>query len=487
MSGWDVTLQMPTDANAPLFRRISAAVVSDIARGRLRSGEQLPSSRALSLQLGVHRNTVLTAYNDLRSRGFIVGSPSKGMFVADPVLRASSPHRMVDADARTGFDLPAPIVPDLPESGPPCPFVMYGGVPDLRFLPVTQLSRAYRDALRGASSKRLFGYSDPRGDERLRGALADLVARVRGIPACAESICVVRGSQEGLYLAGRALLRPGDVVAVEEYGFPGATQALRLAGADLRALPLDRDGLDIDALERLLQIERVRAVYLTPHHQCPTTVALSAERRRRLLALAQRHRILVLEDDYDFDFHFEGPPRLPLASADPAGVVVYLGTMSKTLAPGLRLGYVVASPEVIRRLAALRYYVDRQGDHVIERAVAMLLEDGVVQQHARKALRAYRKRRDVLCEALARHLPRLEVVPPAGGMAVWARAPGVDVDAWTMRARAVGVGFQPGRMFRLDKAPDDGVRIGFGACDEREILEAVRRMAGVFERPKEAC
>src|SRR5262249_25417522 len=185
-------------------------------------------------------------------------------------------------------------------------------------------------------------------------------------------ICVTRGGQGSVYLAARALLRPGDVVAVEELGYRPAWQALRLAGARLGGISLDAHGLDLDALEARCGREPLRAGYLTPPHHYPTRVTLSPERRRRLLALAARHRFIVFEDDYDFEFHYDGRPVLPMASADPAGVVVYLGTLSKSLAPGLRIGYVVAPVEVVRRIAAYRAYVHRQGDHVLQHALATL-------------------------------------------------------------------------------------------------------------------
>jgi GntR family transcriptional regulator/MocR family aminotransferase len=343
-----------------------------------------------------------------------------------------------------------------------------------------ELARAYRDALKKGAGARLFDYADPHGNERLRLALADLLARVRGMPAPKEAICITRGGQGAIYLSARALLRRGDVVAVEELGYAPAWQALRLAGAELVSIRVDGDGLDVGALEELAARRRLRAVYLTPHHQYPTTAVLSPDRRQRLLGLAARERIIVFEDDYDFDFHYEGRPILPMASADKAGAVVYLGTMSKSLAPGLRLGYVVAPPEVVRRIAAYRSCVDGQGDHVLEGAVATLLEDGVLQRHVRRALRAYRARRDGLCRLLHRHLPALELTPPTGGMAVWARAPGVDVDAWAARALAAGVAFQGARRFAFDGRPRDFVRIGFAACDLNELAEATRRLAATL-------
>ena len=485
MGSWQTAVQLE-GGEGPVYRRIAAAILADIERGRLRAGDRLPSSRALALQLGVNRNTAIKAYDDLRAAGWIAGRQAKGMFVAAPSDRSPpTPARLVlrgragqVASGRTvGFDLPPGGDLDLPAARAPGLLVLLGGVPDLRFLPHVELSRAYRHALRSSGAPRLTDYADPRGDERLRAALGELLVRRRGIPAGKDNLCVVRGGQNAIYLAARALLRPGDAVAVEELGYQPAFAALRLAGADLCPVPVDEGGLDVGALEALCARRRLRAVYLTPHHQCPTTVTLAGDRRSRLLALAARLRLIVLEDDYDFDFHYDGRPVLPLAASDTAGVVVYLGTLSKSLAPGLRLGYVAAPAEVIRRIASYRLCVDRQGDHVLERAVATLLEDGVIQHHARRALRLYRSRRDLLCDLLRRRLPSLSFTPPTGGMAVWARAPGVDVDAWARRARAAGVAFQPASLFTFDGRPRDFVRIGFAACDAAQLSEATRRLA----------
>jgi DNA-binding transcriptional MocR family regulator len=257
-------------------------------------------------------------------------------------------------------------------------------------------------------------------------------------------------------------------------------RVLRAAGLRLEPVPIDGEGLDVAALETVCARRRIKAVYLTPHHQLPTTVTLTAARRVRLLELARPQRMVVLEDDYDHEFQYEGRPVLPLASADRHGVVVYLGTLSKVLAPGLRLGFLAATPDVVRRIASYRVLVDQQGDHVVERAVADLLEDGEIERHTRRARRAYRARRDALCEALQRHLPELEYTPPHGGMAVWARAPGRDVDAWVQRAHDAGVAFQPASRFTFDGKPRELARIGFAACDERELTEAARRLAATY-------
>jgi GntR family transcriptional regulator/MocR family aminotransferase len=472
--GLDLSTRDPSDADVPVYLRIARTIAADIARGRIRPGERLPSTRTLAARLDVNRNTVVAAFDVLRFEGWLGANSTSGTFAADPVPTSLLPAPAADVDA---FDLPPAEPGQAPLKRTPGLLLLLGGVPDVRFVPHRELARALGQALRGARSRRLLDYADPQGNERLRIALGDLLARLRGVHAAPSAICVVRGSQQALYLAARALLRPGDVVAVEACGYPPAWKVLRLAGCDVVPVRVDGDGLDVDALAALCATRRVRAVVVTPQHHMPTTVTLSPARRIQLLALARDHRMMILEDDYDFDFHYDGPPVLPLAASDTAGVVVYVGTLSKTLAPGLRLGYLVAGPEVVRRVAAYRTWVDQQGDQVLEQAVASLLEDGVIQRHVRRARRVYQARRDHLCAALGRELPELAFDVPAGGMAVWARAPGVDTDAWVERGLAAGVAFQAGSRFLFDGGASEPVRIGFAACTEAELSEAVRRLA----------
>jgi GntR family transcriptional regulator/MocR family aminotransferase len=473
MRTWQLQLSIP-EGGLPMYRRIARVIAADIERGRLRLGERLPSTRVLADELGVNRNTVVAAFEELRHQGLIGGQTTSGTYVLDRASLRPEPDVL---PAAPGFELPPALPRQRPVERKPGLLLLLGGVPDLRLLPHRELARAYRRAIEGSRGRRAVDYADPQGHIRLRLALGEMLSRTRGILAPPESICVVRGSQQGLYLAAQALLSPGDVVAVEAVGFPPAWQAMQLAGAELVPLPVDAEGLDISALEALLSQRRVRAVVTTPHHQYPTTVTLSPARRQRLLALAAQHRVVVLEDDYDHEFHYDGPSVLPLAAHDPAGVVVYIGTLSKSLAPGLRLGYVVARPEVIARLTDYRIYVDQQGDHVLEQAVAMLFEDGDVARHARKARRAYHARRDVLCAALHEHLPELQFTPPSGGMAVWARAPGVDTERWAERGLQAGVAFQSGSRLTFGGGPSEYVRLGFAACQEQELEQAARRLA----------
>ena len=493
MPSWELTVALDPSADLPVFLQIARAIAGDIRRGRLRRGASLPGSRALARSLSVHRNTVLAAYRELAAEGWIESEAAQRTKVsaelpdALPRRFAAQAAMRSEVPGRVGFDLGPPVVErhDVPQPSRGA-LLMSGGVPDLRLLPVASLARAYRRALiasarateQGASGASL-GYADPLGHPRLREALAAMLSAVRGLSAGPETVMVTRGSQMALDLVSRALIAPGDAIAIEALGYRPAWEALRMAGGRLVPLPVDAQGLRVDALEDLVQREKVRAVYVTPHHQYPTTVVLSPGRRIALLSLARAHRIAVIEDDYDHEFHYDGRPVLPLASADQAGVVVYIGTLSKILAPGLRIGFVAAPEPLLARLGAIRSFVDRQGDQTVERAVAELIEDGEVQRHARRARRVYQDRRDALVEALEKTLGEaLRFSVPVGGMALWAEAAeGIDVDAWAARGLSAGVVFYTGRRFAFDGRKRPVMRLGFAALNEREIREGVKRMA----------
>jgi GntR family transcriptional regulator/MocR family aminotransferase len=484
-SRWELVVPLDRSDRTPLFLQIAGGLADDIRRGRLRPGQPLPGTRRLARALGINRNTVVAAYDELAAEGWIETDAARASFVsfalpdARPQRFAGAVGRRRAVPARAGYDLPP--LPDfrVEVPRPPAELSFGSGVPDLRLVPVDALARAYRRALR-RRGRVLLDYGAPAGLARLRGALAAMLAATRGLAAGADDLILTRGSQMALYLVARALVTPGDVVAVESIGYVPARAAFRLAGARLVPLPLDEHGVDPGALEALARKGPVRAVYLTPHHQYPTTVTLSPGRRLALIEVARAHRIAVIEDDFDHEFHYDGRPVLPLASVDRAGVVVYVGTLSKILAPSLRLGYVVAPAPLLARLTDLRATIDTMGDPALEDAIAELVEDGEVQRHVRRVRRRYHSRRDALAECLRRDLPDLSFTLPAGGVAFWARArEPVDVDEWARRALASGVFFSPGRSFAFDERPLPFLRLGFASLTEEEIAEAVRRMSRV--------
>ena len=476
---FDLSLSVDPTELRPLVVQIVEGLSDAIRSGSLRPGERVPSSRRLSETLGVHRNTVLAAYDELTAQGWITAAQGRGTFVSRGMpatrRRVGPPHRR--HPERLGFTLAPERPPDshMIHPVPKGVISLARAVPDLRLAPVADLTRAYRRVLQ-RSGRSLLDYGHEYGHPRLREQLAIMLSASRGLDIATEDVLVTAGTQQALHLVARSIVAsPGDVIAVESLGYPPAWHAFEAAGASVVAVPVDGRGLRVDRLTALADRRPVRAVYLTPHHQYPTTAVLSADRRMALLALARARRIAIIEDDYD---HEVGRPVLPLASTDRAGVVVYVGTLSKILAPGVRIGYVVAARALLDRMAALRRSIDRHGDSAVERAVAELLEDGVVQRHSRRMQRVYRERREVLVEALRSELH--DVVSfevPSGGMALWARvARGVDVDRWAKRALAAGVYFVPGRAFAFDRRSRPHLRLAFAPVAEAAIRQGVARM-----------
>jgi GntR family transcriptional regulator/MocR family aminotransferase len=478
---WDLPLPLDRGGAAPLSAQIAQGVATRIRAGALRPGARVPSSRLLARVLEVHRNTVLAAYAELSAEGWIVTHPARGTFVSRelPVvaIRRLAPGPR-PAAPRAGWELP-PAPEPRPAPVPGKILQLMGGVPDPRLVPVAALARAYRRALRHPEN---LLYGDPQGHPRLRDALATVLGEARGLAVGPEGILVTRGAQMALTLAARALLPRGATVAVEALGYRSAWEALRLGGARLVAARLDERGLDVEELARRVGPERIRAVYLTPHHQYPTTVALSPGRRVALLELARRERLLILEDDYDNEFHYQGRPLAPLASADGGASVMYVGTLSKVLAPGLRIGFLAGAPDAIARAAAHRQFLDGQGDLALEAAVAELLEEGEAQRHVWRTRRLYALRRAALAEALRGALGSvLTFREPPGGMAFWCRIQGgVSAERWAEQALARGVAVQPGRLFAFDGRARPYLRLGFGRQNERELREAVRRLAAAL-------
>lgn len=466
MASDPLALEIDKDLHGPLFLAIAEAITRDIMRGRLRPGARLPGTRALARELGVHRNTVDAAYQDLLTQGWLHAEPARGTFVAQDL-----PEGMAEPVA-------VPIPAHAPARRPPLAFT--DGAPDPKLVPDKALARAFRRALLSPAFRSGADYGDARGTPVLRQALASHLASDRGVVADPARLLITRGSQMALFLAAKAALNPGEVIAVEEPGYPLAWEAFRAAGVVVEGVPIDAGGLSVAALEAAVARDpRIKAVYVTPHHQYPTTVTMGAARRLQLLELVERHGLTLIEDDYDHEYRFEGRPVLPLAARAPADLpLIYVGSLSKLLSPGIRLGYAVAPEPLLGRMAAARAAIDRQGDAPLEAALAELIRDGDLGRHARKARRIYRARRDVLASALSERFgTRIDFDVPAGGLALWLRCRDVSAESWAARAGEAGLALLPGTRFALERSAPQAFRLGYAALGEAQIARAVEILA----------
>jgi GntR family transcriptional regulator / MocR family aminotransferase len=379
------------DRQRGLARAIYEQVREAIAEGRVKAGEQLPPSRELARQLGVSRFTVTTAYGFLVAEGFLAGASGAGTVVALPASPASP--RRGPAPRRPGL---APLPAPLPAAARPR-LDLSLGCPDPDLFPSTEWRGQVRRALRDAHTAQ---YGDPAGDPKLRAAIATWIHRSRGVRASPHRVVVSAGAQQAFDLVLGALIKPGDVVAVEDPGYLPFRTLAQARGARVIPVPVDGEGLVVASLPA-----RARLVYVTPSHQFPLGPVLSLARRRHLLEWARAAGAHVIEDDYDTEFRFSDRPLEPLARLDTDGRVIYVGSFSKTLSPSLRLGFLVVPDELVASLAGLRQVIDWCSPVFLQRALAGFLADGTMDRHLRRARRVYRARHQLVVDWLAGRPP----------------------------------------------------------------------------------
>ncbi len=478
---WKMLLAERIDpaSDTPLYMQIIHALIHEIQRGRLLPGTFLPSSRELAVALGVNRKTIVLAYEDLMAQGWLASAGTRGTIVAtslpDTGARQAKKKPYVAAASEATADYPFKESAPLAERN--WDLKLDEGSPDGRLFPAEMLARSYRSAVQRAARENRLLYGDPRGSPLLREAIATMLRTQRGVMADASNVCITRGSQMGVYLAVRVLLRPGDAVIVESLTYQPAVGVLEECGAKILPVGLDRHGVNLDEVERMCRSHRVRAIFLTPHHQFPTTVALQPDRRLRLLNLARQFAFAVIEDDYDHEFHFESQPLLPMAGYAPERVI-YVGSLSKLLLPALRIGYIVAPAKVVDSLAQQVMLLDSMGNTLTEDAAADLIESGEVRRHVRKVTQVYAQRRKAFADTLTHQLAELaDFAIPDGGLAFWVRFRNLKaLDRIEARALGLGVWIAPSRSYMTRPDAPRGLRLGFASLTEQEAREGIRRL-----------
>lgn len=490
LRNWEFTISIDRNSPVSLSLQISQALVEKIRSGLLRPGNSLAGSRELATQLGVNRKTIVAVYDELAAQGWLVTQGKRGTFVSPALPVAEMESKAEEVLKWSAGSLPGPdyrpygIEKELP-APPRDGFIEFtDGAPDTRVVSFEALSRAFRLALIESARSNRLGYGDARGLALLRQTIAAMLRIERGLNADEDTVCIVRGSQMGIYLAARLLVRPGDAVALERLTYPPARDAFRACGASVFSVDQDEHGMIPESLERICRVHKIRAIYITPHHQFPTTVTMPVHRRMRLLALAEQFDFVIVEDDYDHEFHFSHNPMLPMASVDRSGKVIYIGSMSKILAPGLRIGYVVAPPSVINRLANEVMLIDRQGNGVTERAVAELMQSGELKRHIRRAMKIYEQRCEMAIALVHEKLSSIATVsPPDGGLALWLTLDSaIDMQRLEEDAIRERVRVLTGTLFSDDYAPVNAMRLGFGSLNERELKQGFERLRKVLSK-----
>ena len=478
--------------DAPLYRQLYARMQSAILSGELKCGTKLPSTRALADELGLSRNTVLNAYRQLTAEGYLEGTGGSGTFVADvlPELlltasgheppapaRPGAPRRPTFSQAaklqlaagQIGADVPSPAAHSLPR-----PFS--AGTPALDAFPYALWSRlVVRQARRMPYGA--FAYQEPAGYRPLREAIAAHVTVSRQVHCTPEQIVIVSGSQGGLDLASRMLVDAGDPVWMEDPGYPGARGAFLGVNARIVPVPVDDEGLVVEA--GIARAPQARLVYLTPSHQFPLGVTMSLARRLALLDWAKRANAYLLEDDYDSEYRYAGRPLAALQGLDNTDRVIYIGTFSKVLFPALRIGYLILPPALVDAFLAVRTLMDVHTPLLEQAVLTDFIVEGHFLRHLRRMRSLYAARRAALIEA-ARALPLEIDSPPAGIHCIGWLPDGMDDRALVHRARALGLELWPVSDFCVEPLARAGLLLGFGGYDLPDLHAAIRKLAAAL-------
>jgi len=484
-----LSLGLARDVATPLHRQLYDQLREAILAGRLAPGARLPSTRALATELGLSRNTVATAFEQLLSEGYVEGRVGAGTYVS-PVLPETLLGAAGPAADAAGGGLPArpsqrgeamaAVIPQRPKPQPA--FALAAA--ELDPLAAREWGRAMVRYWRHPSAE-LMRQRDPSGWRPLRAAIAAYLGAVRAVRCDPEQVMIVSGAQAGLDLAARLLLDPGESAWVEEPGYPGLRAALLAAGAVAVPVPVDGEGLSVATGRTLAGNARLAAV--TPSHQFPLGVTMSLARRLALLEWARETGAWILEDDYDSEYRYAGRPLAALQGLDQEGRVIYVGTFSKVMFPSLRLGYLVLPQALVDLFRRARAAVDDHASAVAQAPLADFIESGQFAAHLRRARARYAERRAVLIEAIESSMGGLLVPAPGEGglhlLAGLSPAAGIGEAEAVRRAAAGGLTVTP--LANYYSGPPDrcGLLLGFGSVDEARIRPAVQRLARALTAP----
>ncbi|MEO8201595.1 MAG: PLP-dependent aminotransferase family protein [Gemmatimonadota bacterium] len=478
---------IPIDATAPepLYRQIYLGLRDAILSGRLTPASRVPSTRALSEDLSVSRNTVLLAFDQLLAEGYLVGMRGAGTRVAGAVpsrLLPTRPKRTAALRAEGEISRRAAALLQLP-SDSMAPMVssqaFRPGIPAIDLFPIDVWSRTAGRCMRRIPVE-LLAHGDPRGYLPLRQALTTHLRTARGVQCQPDQIFILSGSQQALELAPRVLLNPGDSAWLEEPGWLGARGGLVLAGAHIVPVPVDSNGIDVAIGKK--RGPAAKLVCVSPSHQYPIGGAMSLPRRIELLAWAHQHHAWILEDDYDSEYRYGGHPLMALQGLDQNDRVLYAGTFSKTLFPSLRLGYLVVPVNLVDAFIAVRGYGDQHAPTIDQVILTAFIEEGHYARHVRRMRSVYQERREAMIGEVARHLNgRIELVHSTTGLHLtgWLAA-GLDDRRVSLAAAKVGIITPPLSRYYVGNKSRQGLVLGYAASTPEAIRAGIRKLASVM-------
>lgn len=458
-------LQLSFNSREPIYQQIKTYIINEIQRGRLLPGVLLPGTRILAQQLKVNRNTIITVYEQLSAQGWLASRYKSGTHVSDTLPGGRQPDKRAFIDIPfNNFDF---AIRQPHTKGDPH-ITFDDGQPDLKLTPLLQdLSRECRRLLQQHTSRQLI----QSGNEPLLAEINNILNNDRGLAMTPANICITHGHQLSIYLTARTLIQPGNHVVVESPGYQPAWHSFTLAGAQLYPIPTDPEGINIDQLEALCKHQPIKAVYITPHHQYPTTVTLSTERRQQLLALSEQYQFMIIEDDYDHEYFFIKERILPVAGMSHNGNVIYIGMLSNEIP----LSFVSGPAAFIQSLSSFRTVVHQQENTVLELAVANIIKSGDLKKHQQHARAVYQHKLDIATGIIG-------FAKPTGGLAIWLDLQTtITPDQLLQKVRSAGVNIvSPYRYYDPLYNGPIGLRLGYASLEESVLIRGLEKLGKVL-------
>ena len=474
-----ITLDRGSDV--PLYQQVQAQIGQLVLTGKLTPGTRLPASRDLAIRLSVNRATVANAYDGLASEGLVRSHVGQGTFVRDSAEQQHAKtltwplSRAMEAAGRH-------LLPEAPPSEHPDAIDFASLIPDEELFPIEPFRKTVNTVLR-REGKQLLQYGPVPGYLPLRRYIADRLVE-RKVEANAEQVLIVNGSQQGLDLVFRALVNPGDTVAVESPTYTAVLPVLAQYQARVLGIPMTEQGMDRQALESGLASRPVRLIYTMPTFHNPTGITMDLQSRRALLKLAGRYGVPMVEDDFDSELRFDGAALPPIKALDVGGTVLYLGTFSKGLFPGLRLGWIVAPPEIVGILGRAKMFTDYHTSQLLQAAILEFCERGHYEDHLKNLARVNRKKSRLLMKAMTEYFPEgVSWTEPEGGYAFWITLPRhVSSEVLLTEGARAGVLFSPGSQFFTGGEGKQYLRLSISRVPSERIDEGVQRLGKLIER-----
>lgn len=472
-----------------VYIQIAQQIVHAIQRGYLSVGKSLPGTRTFSQLLNIHRNTAVAVYEELASQGWVEIIPNKGTFIVAPPLKvrtikaySNKIGNVYNYPKTTGFPFQTSFHLSSTQEFSEAKYSLNDGQPDLRLHPVQEFSKWYSASMKRKSLISKWNPNTRSKNSAFEKQLCNFLNVSRGFRVQPNSVICTRSTEMSLYIISQLLIRKKDLVLVGTLSNFSTNMIFQEAGATIKTIPVDTNGLDIDFIEKHFSKGKIRCVYVCSNRDYPTTNSLSAERRIQLIQLAKAYQFAIIEDDFDYDFQWEGSAMLPMASADENGMIIYLGKLGQSLFPNFQTGFVVAPENLITEAKNYLHMLDRQGDLIQEQMLSELISEGEIHRLLKKNSVIYMQRRDYFCKFLQEQFKEtIAIKKPSGGLAVWIQfQPSISLIQLSEEASRYDL-FIPKTILYQNKNTC-AIRSGFGHLNEEEIEIVVTKLKLAYEK-----